>query len=124
MKFLSRAYKPLRMKPEKNLFLSEINNALHTLLLPEFEKAENGYYLTGYLVPPYNHCNKIESKPVFRSKRNRKANLATTGSCHRRACSLPVFAIFGIEEIRTEQIISAKPYSQHSLLFRWKLLLR
>ena len=47
-----------------------------------------------------------------------------TGSSYRRACSLPVFTIFGIEEIRIEQIISAKPYSQHSLLFRWKLLLR
>ena len=32
--------KVLFLKPEKNLFLSEINNALHPLLLPEFEKAE------------------------------------------------------------------------------------
>ena len=47
-----------------------------------------------------------------------------TGSCYRRACSLPVFTIFRIEEIRTEQIIIAELYSQRSLLFRWKLLLR
>lgn len=32
--------KVLFLKPEKNLFLSEINNALHTLLLPEFKKAK------------------------------------------------------------------------------------
>ena len=39
--------KVLFLKPEKILFLSEINKELHTLLLPEFEKAENGYYLPG-----------------------------------------------------------------------------
>lgn len=43
--------KVLFLKPEKNLFLSEINNALHNLLLPEFEKAENGYYLPDIWVP-------------------------------------------------------------------------
>ncbi len=43
--------KVLFLKPEKNLFLSEINNALHKLLLPEFEKAENGYYLPDIWFP-------------------------------------------------------------------------
>ncbi len=43
--------KVLFLKPEKNLFLSEINNALHALLLPEFEKAENGYYLPDIWFP-------------------------------------------------------------------------
>ena len=43
--------KVLFLKPEKNLFLSEINNALHPLLLPEFEKAENGYYLPDISFP-------------------------------------------------------------------------
>ena len=43
--------KVLFLKPEKNLFLSEINNALHNLLLPEFEKAENGYYLPDIWFP-------------------------------------------------------------------------
>ena len=43
--------KVLFLKPEKNLFLSEINNALHSLLLPEFEKAENGYYLPDIWFP-------------------------------------------------------------------------
>ena len=43
--------KVLFLKPEKNLFLSEINNALHPLLLPEFEKAENSYYLPDISFP-------------------------------------------------------------------------
>ena len=43
--------KVLFLKPEKNFFLSEINNALHSLLLPEFEKAENGYYLPDIWFP-------------------------------------------------------------------------
>lgn len=37
--------KVLFLKPEKDAFLSRINAELHTALLPEFEKAENGYYL-------------------------------------------------------------------------------
>ena len=43
--------KVLFLKPEKNLFLSQINKDLHTLLLPEFEKAENGYYLPDIWFP-------------------------------------------------------------------------
>ena len=31
--------------PKKNDFLSQINEKLHNLLLPDFEKADNGYYL-------------------------------------------------------------------------------
>lgn len=37
--------KVLFLKPEKDEFLSKINSELHAILLPEFEKAENGYYL-------------------------------------------------------------------------------
>lgn len=37
--------KVLFLQPEKNGFLAKINAELHSLLLPEFEKAENGYYL-------------------------------------------------------------------------------
>ena len=37
--------KVLFLKPEKDGFLSQINAELHSVLLPEFEKAENGYYL-------------------------------------------------------------------------------
>ena len=58
------------------------------------------------------------------SRKSCKTNHSSTGSCHRRVCSLPVFTIFGIEEIRTEQIIIAELYLQRSLLFHWKLLLR
>ena len=37
--------KVLFLKPEKNGFLSKINSELHAIFLPQFEKAENGYYL-------------------------------------------------------------------------------
>ena len=38
-------------------------------------------------------------KLISIAKRNRKTNLSSTGSRYRRACSLPVFIIFGIKEI-------------------------
>ena len=37
--------KVLFLKPEKDAFLSEINKELHKVVLPEFEKGENGYYM-------------------------------------------------------------------------------
>ena len=37
--------KVLFLKPEKDSFLAQINTELHTILLPKFEKAENGYYM-------------------------------------------------------------------------------
>ena len=37
--------KVLFLKPEKDGFLVQINEELHSILLPEFKKAENGYYL-------------------------------------------------------------------------------
>ena len=37
--------KVLFLKPEKDGFLAQINTDLHSILLPEFEKAENGYYM-------------------------------------------------------------------------------
>lgn len=37
--------KVLFLKPEKDGFLAQINAELHSILLPEFEKAENGYYM-------------------------------------------------------------------------------
>ena len=43
--------KVLFLKPEKNFFLSEINKELHKLLLPKYEKAENGYYLPDIWFP-------------------------------------------------------------------------
>ena len=35
----------LFLKPEKDDFLSSINDELHKLVLPEFEAGENGYYV-------------------------------------------------------------------------------
>lgn len=43
--------KVLFLKPEKDAYLSEINKALHNVVLPEFEKGENGYYLPEVWVP-------------------------------------------------------------------------
>ena len=37
--------KVLFLKPEKNEFLSKINDELHKIVLPEFEAGENGYYV-------------------------------------------------------------------------------
>lgn len=43
--------KVLFLKPKKNAFLSQINSELHLLMLSEFEKAENGYYLPKVWLP-------------------------------------------------------------------------
>ena len=43
--------KVLFLRPEKNSFLAKINAELHDLLLPEFSKAENGYYLPDIWFP-------------------------------------------------------------------------
>ena len=37
--------KVLFLKPEKDEFLSKINDELHKVILPEFEADENGYYV-------------------------------------------------------------------------------
>ena len=37
--------KVLFLKPEKDVFLSTINDELHKIILPEFEAGENGYYV-------------------------------------------------------------------------------
>ena len=69
------------------------------------------------------HVNIFYSIYVV-SRKSCKTNHSSTGSRYRRVYSLPVFTIFGIEEIRTEQIIIAELYLQRSFLFHWKLLLR
>ena len=43
--------KVLFLRPQKNSFLTKINAELHGLLLPEFSKAENGYYLPDIWFP-------------------------------------------------------------------------
>ena len=60
--------KVLFLKPEKNLFLSEINNALHTLLLPEFEKAENGYYLPDIWFPHTTLATRLNQNQFSAAK--------------------------------------------------------
>ena len=60
--------KVLFLKPEKNLFLSEINNALHNLLLPEFEKAENGYYLPDIWFPHTTLATRLNQSQFSAAK--------------------------------------------------------
>ena len=43
--------KVLFLKPEKDEFLSKINDALHKIILPEFEAGENGYYVPDIWFP-------------------------------------------------------------------------
>ena len=60
--------KVLFLKPEKNLFLSEINKELHTLLLPEFEKAENGYYLPDIWFPHTTLATRLNKSQFSAAK--------------------------------------------------------
>lgn len=43
--------KVLFLKPDKNDFLTQLNSDIHKLLLPSFEKGENGYYLPDIWFP-------------------------------------------------------------------------
>ena len=43
--------KVLFLKPEKDEFLSKINDVLHKIILPEFEAGENGYYVPDIWFP-------------------------------------------------------------------------
>lgn len=43
--------KVLFLKPEKDEFLADLNKRLHELILPDFEKGENGYYLPDIWFP-------------------------------------------------------------------------
>ena len=60
--------KVLFLKPEKNLFLSEINKALYSLLLPEFEKAENGYYLPDIWFPHTTLATRLNQSQFSAAK--------------------------------------------------------
>ena len=60
--------KVLFLKPEKNLFLSEINKNLHTLLLPAFEKAENGYYLPDIWFPHTTLATRLNQNQFSAAK--------------------------------------------------------
>ena len=60
--------KVLFLQPEKNNFLSEINKKLHTLLLPEFEKAENGYYLPDIWFPHTTLATRLNQNQFSAAK--------------------------------------------------------
>ncbi|MCR5400668.1 MAG: 2'-5' RNA ligase family protein [Treponema sp.] len=60
--------KVLFLKPEKNIFLSDINKELHTLLLPEFEKAENGYYLPDIWFPHTTLATRLNQSQFSAAK--------------------------------------------------------
>ena len=54
--------KVLFLKPEKDQFLSEINKKLHELILPKFEKGENGYYTPENWVPHTTLATRLNQK--------------------------------------------------------------
>lgn len=54
--------KVLFLKPEKDEFLSEINKKLHELILPKFEKGENGYYTPENWVPHTTLATRLKQK--------------------------------------------------------------
>ena len=61
--------KVLFLKPEKDGFLTQINAGLHSILLPEFEKAENGYYLPEIWFPHVTlatRLNKSQFENAYR----------------------------------------------------------
>ena len=60
--------KVLFLRPEKNTFLSEINKELHTRLLPEFEKAENGYYLPDIWFPHTTLATRLNQSQFSAAK--------------------------------------------------------
>ncbi len=60
--------KVLFLKPDKNLFPSKINKELHTLLLPEFKKAENGYYLPDIWFPHTTLATRLNQSQFSAAK--------------------------------------------------------
>lgn len=54
--------KVLFLKPEKDWFLTEINRKLHELILPEFEKGDNGYYLPEVWFPHTTLATRLNQK--------------------------------------------------------------
>lgn len=61
--------KVLFLKPEKDEFLSEINKRLHEILLPEFEKAENGYYLPDIWFPHTTIATRMTQTQLEKSSK-------------------------------------------------------
>lgn len=49
----------------KDAFLSEINKELHKVVLPEFEKGENGYYMPQMWFPHTTLATKIGDIGVY-----------------------------------------------------------
>ena len=72
--------KVLFLKPEKDGFLAQMNEELHTILLPEFEKAENGYYLPEIWFPHTTlatKLNKSQFEKAFKIAESINLPLAT-----------------------------------------------
>lgn len=72
--------KVLFLKPEKDGFLAQINAELHSILLPEFEKAENGYYMPEIWFPHTTlatRLNQSQFEKAIKIAKNIKLPLAT-----------------------------------------------
>lgn len=60
--------KVLFLKPEKDDFLAKINADLHSILLPKFEKAENGYYLPEIWFPHTTLATRLNQSQFEKAK--------------------------------------------------------
>ena len=60
--------KVLFLKPEKDDFLSILNAELHAILLPLFEKAENGFYLPEIWFPHTSLATRLNPNQFEKAK--------------------------------------------------------
>ncbi len=60
--------KVLFLKAVKNEFLSNINTGLHKVLLPDFNKAENGYYLPQFFFPHTTLATRLNQRLFEKAK--------------------------------------------------------
>lgn len=65
--------KTLFLKPEKNGFLLEINAALHSRLLAEFEEGENGYYMPEVWIPHAALATRLSQRQFEKAVQAAKA---------------------------------------------------
>lgn len=59
--------KVLFLKPEKNNYLTKVNEELHKIVLPQFEKAENGYYLPEIWFPHTTLATRLNQIQLFKA---------------------------------------------------------
>ncbi|MCR5319173.1 MAG: 2'-5' RNA ligase family protein [Treponema sp.] len=67
MKIESFKEKAVILLPERTSFLLDANKELHRIILQEFEKGENGYYLPEQWVPHTTLATKLNKRQFIQS---------------------------------------------------------